>query len=198
MANRITRRDMVMLMVLALLLIGVLYYMLFYTPLQDEMTSIATQAAEVDDQTNLAMTKVQKMKLMQEELDAILSQPKDKITEIAPYDNAKVVMSQLNNILSVTENYNLSFKDPAVNDDGTVRREVSMKFECGNYYSAKKIIQDLSSSRWRCLINSFSINAMEGTTADADGTAVYQAADAMSGPVSVDATITFFESTQIK
>lgn len=154
---KITKRDLVMLLFLAVLLVGVLYYMLFFTPMQNDMAKISQQITDTDSQIQVSMAKAQKMKAMQDELDEILSRPADQITEIAPYDNAKVVMNELNTILSVTDEYNLKFENPKINDDGTVRRVVKMQFNCPNFASAKQIIKELSTNHWRCLIDRKSV-----------------------------------------
>ncbi len=223
---KMTSRDRFLLIFLAVLLIGVSYYMFFYKPLQAELANIETQCNETDDQITVAMGKASKMKAMQDELDEIFSRPEDEITEIAPFDNAKVVMSQLNGILRNSEEYELNFRDPVVEKDGTVRRVVSMKFSCPDYNSAKAIIDALTASHWRCLINGISLeadedqNVTEEVTAEGEGTeATENAAQseapeasqsgeegapaeepqamAIVGPVTVSATITFFESTKI-
>ena len=216
MSNRISSRDRILMVFLAVLLIAVSYYMFFYKPLQEEMQSISMQAADIEDQTNFALAKANSMKSMQDELDEILSRPANEITEIAPYDNAKVVMAQLNGILSASENYSLNFKDPVINADGTVRRVVQMTFDCKDYNSAKAIVEALSSSRWRCLINSISMESSgkqyeapaatapageDGEQTDEPTTPaapVVPQAMAMEGAVSIKATITFFESTKVQ
>lgn len=212
--NKMTSRDRFLLIFLAVLLIGVCYYMFFFKPLQAELDSVANQCTETDQAIQVSMAKAKTMKTMQDELDEIFSRPADQITEIAPYDNAKVVMSQLNGILSATSNYDLKFHDPKIEDDGTVRRTVSMTFDCENYQNARLMIEALSASHWRCLINGISIKAQEeqyipaAEEEVAEGTAeapveapVVEAApvenEVMRGAVSVTATITFFESTKI-
>ena len=65
----LTARDTVMLVFLVALIIGAVYYLGFYTPLQNELSSIANQSAQVDSQITTAMTKVSKMDTMQAELD---------------------------------------------------------------------------------------------------------------------------------
>ena len=153
----------------------------FYTPLQNELASINGQANQIDSEINTAMAKVASMDAMQAELDEIFSRPEDEITEIAPYDNKEVVLTQLYGILGQAEDYSLSFTDPSVEAGGTVRRNISMSFSCADYASAKAIIRDLTDSRWRCLVSNLSIVASEG--------------DLMNNPVTISATITFFEHT---
>ena len=180
---KLTARESIMLVFLVVLLIGVGYYMGFYTPLQDEMASIAAQSADCDTQITTAMTKVGKMNKMQEELDEIFSRPADEITEIAPYDNKEVVLNQLYGILGRTTEYSLNFTDPQVQKDGTVRRNISMSFRCESYEDAKDVIRDLTDSQWRCLVCNLAITSPDG--------------DMMETGVTVTATITFFEHTDL-
>ena len=179
--NKLTARESLMLVFLVVLLIGVGYYMGFYTPLQNEMASIATQSAEIDSQITTSMAKVSKMDDMQAELDEIFARPASEITEIAPYDNKEVVLNQLYGILGRTQDYSLSFTDPDVQEDGTVRRNISMNFHCESYADAKEVIRDLTDSQWRCLVSNLSIACDED--------------DMMEYGVTVTATITFFEHT---
>ena len=179
--SKLTARESIMVLFLVVLLIGVGYYMGFYTPLQNELSSISNQCNEIDSQITASMAKVEQMNQMQAELDEIFSRPADEITEIAPYDNKEVVLTQLYGILGQAESYALDFTDPKVEDDGTVRRNISMTFRCANYAAAKAIIKDLTDSQWRCLVSNLAIVADDGNlTRDA---------------VSVSATITYFEHT---
>lgn len=180
---KLSAREMVMLAFLVVLLIGVGYYMGFYTPLQQEMSSIASQSANVDTQITTAMTKVVKMDEMQAELDEIFARPADEITEIAPYDNKEVVLNQLYGILARTQDYSLNFTDPDVNADGTVRRNISMSFRCADYTAAKRVIKDLTDSQWRCLVSNLAITS--------------EAGNMLEDAVTVSATITFFEHTDL-
>ncbi len=179
--SKLTAREGAMLILLVVLVVGVAYYMGFYTPLQEELTSIANQTVDTEMQVTTALSKVGKMNAMQEELDEILSRPEDEITEIAPYDNKEVVLNQLYGILGRTADYSLNFTDPAVGSDGTVRRNISMTFYCESYEAAKAVIEDLTDSQWRCLVSNLAIVAEEDNV--------------LENPVTVTATITFFEHT---
>lgn len=179
--GKLSGRESLMLVFLVVLIIGVAYYMGFYTPLQNDLSSISNQSAQTDSQITTAMAKVAKMDTMQAELDEIFANAGDDITEIAPYDNKEVVLNQLYGILSRTQDYSLSFTDPDVQSDGTVRRNISMNFHCESYSDAKEVIRDLTDSQWRCLVGNLSISADEE--------------DMMESGVTVTATITFFEHT---
>jgi len=179
--SKLTARESVMLVFLLVLVIGVGYYMGFYTPLQNELASIANQSSDLDTQIAVATGKLGKMDQMQAELDEIFARPADEITEIAPYDNKEVVLNQLYGILGQSNDYSLNFTDPDVQDDGTVRRNISMSFRCADYASAKAIIRDLTDSQWRCLVSNLAITS--------------ENENMMEDAVTVTATITFFEHT---
>ncbi len=180
--KKLSAREIIMLVFLVVLITGVAYYMGFYTPLQEELASVENQCYSIDAQIANASSKIASMDTMQAELDEIFARPENEITEIAPYDNKEVVLNQLNGILQRSEEYNLSFSDPAIQSNGTVRRNVSMSFRCADFDSAKSIIKDLNECQWRCLVSNLSISGQ---------------GDVMEGSVQVSATITFFESTKI-
>ena len=145
------------------------------------MASLDARSTDYDTQITTAIAKVTKMDQMQKELDEIFARPANEITEIAPYDNKEVILNQLYGILGRTTDYSLSFTDPSVGEDGTVRRNISMSFHCASYDAAKEVIRDLTDSQWRCLVSNLAISCDEG--------------DMMNNEVTVTMTITFFEHT---
>lgn len=178
--SKLSGRDTALIVFLLILVIGVAYYMLFYTPLQSELASVSNQIANTDAQIMTAQSKIAKMDAMQAEIDEILSRPEDEISEIAPYDNKEEVLNQLNAIMRASDQYNLSFSEPVIGGDGSVRRNVTMNFSCSNFTTAKNIINNLQNCKWRCLVSNLSISG---------------GGSVMNGGVSVNATVTFFEST---
>lgn len=180
--SKFSTRETIMLPLLLIILAGIIYYIGFWQPLQRDLAEINQQCITIDGQITATAPKILHMNEMQTELDEIFARPESEITEIAPFDNKEVVFTQLNSILSTTENYNLSFAEPSIEADGTVRRSVSMSFSCPTYDDARAIIEALTNSRWRCLVSNLSIST---------------SGDLMEGAVSVNATITFFESTNL-
>lgn len=184
----LSAREKVMIVILTVLLVGALYFLLFYQPLQNELLSLENQTNEVKTQIETAMVKVKQMDTMQAELDEIFANGND-VSEIAAYDNSQAVMNQLDGILASATEYDLSFADADIDEEsGTVRRQVNMSFTCANYTAAKNIALALAENHWRCLVTSLSISS---DVNDETGKNI------MTTPVSVKATITFFESTKL-
>ena len=186
-STRFSGKDVTLLVILLILLLAVGYYMGFYKPLQAEIAQMNTQCVEIAENIAGRQAEINSMTSMQKEVEEVLARPADQITEIAPYDNSKVVMNDLNNILSRSLDYRLSFQEPRIEKDGTVRRTVEMSFSCADYNAAKAIIEKLAGNHWRCLISNLSMNA---DSAAATGSV-------QTDGVNVSASIVFFESTQI-
>lgn len=180
--RKLSARGSILVILFLVLLTGVAYFTGFYKPLQAELTAISNESLQVDAQIASAAAQADAMDAMQLALDEILSQTAGEITEVAPYDNKEAVLHQLNRILRRSEEYSLSFSEPSIAENGTVRRNVVMRFTCADFSSAKAIIQSLTDCRWRCLVGNLSISG---------------AGDVMNGPVEVNATVTFFESTNL-
>ena len=182
MKKQFSLRELCLFLFLLALVIGIAYRSAFYLPLQAEMAAIAAQSQALDAQIIQAAEKAASMDAMQAELDDIFTRPSSEIQEIAAYDNEAQVLAQLHRILQASEEYSLQFSEPAIAEDGTVRRVVTMGFRCSDFSAAKSIVQDFSQSPWRCLIGNLAISAP---------------GDILNGPVQVSATVTFLESTKL-
>ena len=181
--GKLSGRDVFLLIVLVVLLVGVGYYMWFLTPLKAELSDVSNQCADLDMQISGSQAKVAAMDQMQAELDELRQLPASELTEIAPFDNAQTVMMELDSILSSSNEYALSFSEPSIDANGFVRRAVNLNFSAESYKEAKTIIENLSDCHWRCLIGNLSMSS--------DG-------DVLDGAVRVSAVMTFFESTEIE
>ncbi len=90
-------------------------------------------------------------------------------------------MNALNGIVGKASTYNFSFQDP-VGSGSTVRRNIDISFTANNYSDAETIIRELYSCEYRLLIQDMTISPV---TYD----------DLETGDVSVNMTVTFFETT---
>lgn len=180
--TKLSTRELVLLALLLLIALGAWYYMGFLMPLQNDMIALESQYDSIRASASLAQQQINSMNKKKAELDAILSESNGEPTEIAPYDNKEIVLNELNAILYGTD-YTLTFAEPDIQEDGIVRRVVSMNFRCNNYENAKEIVTALAGNRWRCLVGNLSMSSTDNL---------------MTDEVQVAATITFFESTKLE
>lgn len=183
---KLSAREAIMVVFLVVLLVAVVYYMFFLTPLKEELASIDVEIAKVETQIESFQEDLQEMDYMQKVVDEKKAIPEDQRTEVAPYDNLVDVLAALDEYLYAnSKSYKLTFPDPEVAEDGTVRRVVEMEFECSNYEAARAMVDDLTGNKWRCLVSETLISAAdEGAT------------DIESSTVEVKLTVTFFELSE--
>jgi hypothetical protein len=172
-----TKREIVLLLIGAALLIALFYWRVAYIPLQDELASYDT--TDVEAQIAQEQAKAAQIKKMQ---DALANNEAVSVGEIATYDNLTNEINELNTIVSGTTSFNFDFKDPYMQGT-TVRRDIDLTFTAANLSAAESVISQLYGCKYRLLIGNMTLQ-------DADGSSNLQ-----NGPVTADVSVTFFETT---
>lgn len=175
MKRQLTARELILLgMLLVLVLVGG-YVMLFYMPMTAELDRLEQEKLSCEDQLTVAQIQVEDKRRMERELEEIFAANPNPLS-IAPYDNLQPVMFELNGILQSTPEYSLSFG--TVNTEETiVRRQILLSYTSGSYEAAKRVLQQLHDSAYRCMLDDVSISVGERD----------------EGNVSVSASLVFFE-----
>ena len=152
-----SNREKVMLALLAFILLGLLWYKVIFSGVQEQLDSIASQQATAEDAITLDIARIQRQQQMQNRIDSYKAQGVEP-RELPAYDNLSSVMAELNGILSQASTYSLSFDQLAWTDDGLVSRGASLTFSCGSYAQAKSILVALYSGTYPCQIDSLSLS----------------------------------------
>lgn len=175
MKRQLTARELILLgMLLVLVLVGG-YVMLYYMPMTAELDRLEQEKLSCEDQLTVAQIQVEDKRRMERELEEIFAADPDPLS-IPPYDNLQPVMFELNSILQSTPEYSLSFG--TVNTEETiVRRQILLSYTSGSYEAAKRVLQQLHDSAYRCMLDNVSISIGERD----------------EGNVSVSASLVFFE-----
>lgn len=185
--RQFTKREKVLLLILAVIMVVGFYYLAVYRPVHEELNRIAIAQMQAEDNLTLAQAKQAHLAAMRKELDEILAHPEESVTQVPVYDNLQDVMNRLNLILAASTKYSLNF-DPVLIEGSSVRRTIEMSFTSADYADARTILEQLSSTGYRCLISAFSLSA-DDKDRDKDN----DPADLADSPVSATVTITFFE-----
>ncbi len=175
-----TRREKVMIIVLLVVLIGGLYFMAVHYPIVNRMGQIERDAENIDVQIEAAEVKSNEYIAMKQELDEILSQPKEDITVMPPYNNIETLMLKLDTIFDGT-NPDFDFGQVSITDDIATR---TINFTCTakNYKQARRLLRDLTGTGYRCLLDSFTLAPVDGNL--------------YGGELKVSGVITFYEYVQ--
>ena len=187
-SKQFTRREKILLVILALLLLFAAYFLAVHLPVTEALADIQAQKENISSDLMVLEAKQQRMEQMQAELDKILSQP--NVAEIPAYDNLQQVMDFLNTVLRSTSEYTLSFQGLQQPEKGDIlRRAMQMTFACPSYAEARSVIEQLQNCAYRCQISDFSMAPLVTEKQARDTNAAL-----LDAPVQVSLTVTFYES----
>lgn len=183
MIRKLTAREKVLLSILGVLLVGVLYYLLFYVPMTNRTKDLQSEIADLESQIATSQARGQKMQHMEAELKTIFEKNPNP-PALARYDNSNALMSQLNAILAAASSYNLTF---AAVDTSTpvISRGINLTFTAESYFTARSILDQIQNGKYRCLIRDLSVTIGGGRMIDGTG--------GTSHTVFVTANLTYYE-----
>lgn len=183
-----TKREKVLMTILAVLLVAAVYFLAVHRPVTEELDRIRAETQAADSELVVLQAKAKRLSDMKAELEEILADPHAAVTP--QYDNLKQLMTFLNTVMAGTRDYDISFQTQLPGEEGSVvRRTASMRFVCASYADARAIIEALRDCPWRCLANDLSITPAGEQRAKDDRPIT-------EGPVQVSLTVTFFESVK--
>lgn len=175
-----TNREKILMVILAVILLGCVYYLAVYSPSVQAKESADAQVSQLESDIAIQQAMQTQKDSMQSELKELKAQGMKKKTTLE-YDSSAKIMSALNAVLSSTKSYQLSFDNPTQSEDGAaMRHTASVSFTAGSYSEARNIIKRLSDFSYSSLVTDFSI--------------VEPSKDSSTKEVSGSATIVFYES----
>lgn len=161
MKKQLSGREIFLLMLLLIIVVVGGYVTLYYTPMKDEAERLEADRIACEEQLVPALARIEEKKRMEQELKILEANP--DFQELAQYDNQKAVMIELNAILQATDQYSLSFGTVDVGKgDSLVRRRISLNFTASSYDRAKRVLDELHSSMFRCMLDDLSISLGDG------------------------------------
>lgn len=188
-----TRREKVMLVILAIVLVVGLYFLLVHRPVEAALAQAAQEQEELDLQIQVAQIKLDQRNKMKAELDEIFALPKDQITVMPAYNNIEALMVQFDSIFMGLEP-KLSFPQIKVNE-GIVTRPIEFEFDAPSYDEARAILTRLTRTGQRSLLEGLSINPKTTARLDRRGRVIGTQSgwSIQQGEVLVRGTIYFYE-----
>ena len=162
------------------------WYFLVYQGTDAQIKQLNNEINSVQSEVTTLSAKVKKMNKME---DAIADmQESGAVQRTVPnFDNSALLMVELDNIMSQSDSYSLSFEDiDTETSDEYVLRTVAVTYASNSFADAEKVVRDLAKGRYPCRIDSISIT---------DGTATSKTRTFRTGssPVSSSVRVTFFE-----
>ncbi len=152
-----SKREKIMLAVLALVGLVVLWYQLVFSNVQRRLQELDGQIASTQDELVVSQTQgatVSKMKEVVEEYEKQGYKP----VLLPSYDNTQNLMAYLNALLGATPDYDISFEAPVLNEeDSTVHRSGTISFDTNTYAEARSIVESIARGPYPCQVDALGI-----------------------------------------
>ena len=183
-----TRGEKALLLLLALVLVGMVYYFLVDRPVRNDLASAKAEKEAIQTELTALQLQIAKLEQMQAELESIQANP--QVSRMGSYNNNREELAFLNDILDGTEDYTVTFSG-VTRDGDQIRRNFSLRFTVSSYAAMERVIKQIYSSELRCLIDdiNYSRTRVYYNTAER----LNHGAD-YRDVVTVNATATFFET----
>ncbi len=172
-----TRGEKVLILILALILIVLAYYLFVYKPVSEGIEEANVESENLRAELSVSQAKVARLEKMQDEIDDIMAD--ENISEMPSYNNKKAVNALLSDILG-SMTYSATLANMTRNGD-QIRRIVQLQFTAPSYADMEEVLSRLSKSPYRCLIENVSCTSFTDRYTDTEA-------------YNVNLTATFFET----
>ena len=169
MSRDFTRTEKILLVLLAVILIGLVYYRFVYVYVNDSVNSSNVEAEGLKADISMAEAQLTHLKTLQSEMDDM--EEEGLLSYMPSYNNSKNEIAFLNDVLARTEKYSISFADVTRAGD-QIRRGFTLQYVTTTYTEAEEILKRLCNSRDRCLVSDVKCDITEAgvTTVNAAAT----------------------------
>ena len=149
-SREFTRFEKILLVVLGVLVVGLVYINLVDRPVRASIAASREECSAIE--TELAVVRGKADRL--DKLDAEMSEIRGRagVSRMESYNNSKEEIAALNQILSATQQYTITFSDVTRNND-QIRREFTLNFRTADYREMRYVIEELCNCKYRCLVD---------------------------------------------
>lgn len=183
-----TRGEKALLLLLALVLLGLTYYLVVDRPVRAALESARAEKEAIRTELATLQGRIARMEKMEQELNAIRANP--GVSRMGSYNNSKAELDFLNELLDETDEYTVTFTG-VTRDGDQVRRNFRLNFAVQDFTTAERLLKKVYGCEMRCLINDLNYSRTRTYYNSADR--LRYARDYYER-VNVDATATFYET----
>ena len=170
MSRDFTRTEKILLLLLAVILVGLVYYRFVYVLVNDSVRSSNSEAEALQTEISAAEGRLTHLKSLQSEMDTM--EEEGSMSYMPSYNNSKAEIAFLNDVLASTEKYSVSFAEVTRSGD-QIRRSFSLQYVTTSYKDAQTILKSLCESRDRCLVGDIKCSITESGTTTVNAAATF-------------------------
>ena len=154
-------KELVIIILLVLILLGVAYYQFVDTPVRNQLTLAHSERDMLKTELDGVYAKIAEMERIRTELEDLSS--RDTISVMYSYNNSEAELKLLNDILGAASEYTVNFSNVSRTGD-QIRRNFSLTFTAADFAAAKQIITRLADSELRCMVDNITCNYKPGSS----------------------------------
>lgn len=145
-----TRFEKTLLLILSVILIGLVYFQFVEKPVRRAIASSKAESRDLETELTAVKARAERLDKLDSEIDAIKGS--GSVSRMESYNNSSREVDLLNDILSDTLKYTITFADVTRTND-QIRRNFTLEFRTADYYSMRKVIERICGSQYRCLVD---------------------------------------------
>ncbi|MGY3724843.1 hypothetical protein SAMN05421767_1159 [Granulicatella balaenopterae] len=151
--QKLEAKEKAIIIIAVVMLVFSIYYFACYKPCHNMIDRYQTD--ELMQELTFEQMRRDQNKNMERE---IKDNQEAGLGQVYPYNHLQAEVDALNQIMTQTTSFDISFSD-AVQTGDAIKRPVALSFTTEDYATAKRIIHQLYTGDNRCLINDISIAA---------------------------------------
>lgn len=172
-----TKGEKAILLLLVIALVILAYYLAVHKPVKEGIEKANAESANLRVELSAVEAKAAVLERMQNEIDGIMEN--SEISMMPSYNNKQEVNKLISGVLG-----NLTYSASLANlqrSGDLIRRNVQLEFNAPSYAAMEEVLEKLSSSPYRCLIDNVTCSRYRDKYEDVDA-------------YKVSLTATFFET----
>lgn len=156
--RKFTEKENRMLLICICLMVAALYYLLIAKPVRAQISRNQQELTLLEDELAIEVYKAEKKTQMLERMEQ--ESEKSRGT-LYPYNHIKAELQELEQILAVSDTYELQIA-PAVSNGSIVQRDVSVVCQTDTYDKACTIVSSVERGSFRCMIKEVHLSEETG------------------------------------
>ena len=165
-----TRTEKLLIALLALILLGLMYYQFVHVPVSTTITNDETEKQMLQTQIEAAQQRAAALRSLQNKLDQMAAE--GKLSYMGSYNNAKTEVAFLNDLLADTLTYSIEFANVTRSGD-QIRRSFKLRYQTVGFRTAREILERLNDAENRCVVGDVKCSIAGDGTATLEASATF-------------------------
>ncbi len=160
MNRELTKREKILLLIFAIMIILLGYYKIILEPIDDQISNYEGMQLQEETEVDTKTTQAVKMSVMEKEIEKAKASGIKR--DVPDYDNSAVLLPKLYEIMDSATDYSMTFQD-VVTEGNVVSRGIDITFQTRSYTQARKIIDKIYDMGYALEISDITMQSTSST-----------------------------------